>query len=83
MDLSKEIDRIEVVEQCIIQIRETTRVMDGDKEIAKTYHRYVLCPGDSLEGQPSKVQAVCQAVWTPDVIASYKEQLAANIKELA
>lgn len=57
------IDLIEVVENGNIQVREATVVKRDDVEIARTFHRYVLQPGDNLEGQPIKVVAIAQAVW--------------------
>ena len=64
MALTKEtaVDLIEVVGNNI-QVREATVIMDDDKEIAKTYHRHVLQPGDDLTGQDPKVVAVANAVW--------------------
>ena len=64
MALTKEtaVDLIEVVGNNI-QVREATVIMDDDKEIAKTYHRRVLQPGDDLTGQDPKVVAVANAVW--------------------
>ena len=64
MSLTKStaVDLIEVVGNNI-QVREATVIMDDDKEIAKTYHRRVLQPGDDLTGQDPKVVAVANAVW--------------------
>jgi len=58
------IDRIEVLDTDHIQIRRATRIMEDGIEISRTYQRSVLAPGDSLEGQPDRVIAVANAVWT-------------------
>jgi len=34
--------------------------------------QYTLNPGDSLEGQPTEVVSIANALWTPAVVASYK-----------
>ena len=72
------IDQIEVLESSHVQVRQATRIMEDGKEISKTYHRHCLSPGDSLEGQDEKVQRIAKAVWTDEVVAVYKAQLAAN-----
>ena len=58
-----------------IQVRQITRIMEDGKEISKTYHRHVLCPGDDLTGQDERAVAIAKAVWTPEVIEEYKEFL--------
>ncbi len=70
------IDQIEVTELGHIQVRQATKVMEDGKEIGKTYHRHVLSPGDSLEGQDAKVIAIAKAVWTSEVITTYKARMA-------
>jgi len=72
------IDQIEVLESNYIQVRQATKIMEDGKEIGKTYHRHVLSPGDSLEGQDEKVQRIARVIWTPEVVAAYKTMLAAQ-----
>ncbi len=69
------IDQIEVTELGQIQVRQATRIMEDGKEIGKTYHRHVLSPGDSLEGQDAKVTAIAKAVWTDEVVKTYKDMV--------
>lgn len=57
------IDKIEVLEDGQIQVRRANKVLRDGVEIAKTYHRHVLAPGDDLTGQDARVIAVAQAVW--------------------
>ena len=72
---SEVIDRIEVASNGVIQIRLATEVYEQDVLISRAYHRYSLQPGDSLENQNSKVSAIANAVWTPDVISAYQTAL--------
>ena len=69
------IDKIEVLESGHVQVRQATRIIEDGKEIGKTYHRHVLSPGDSLEGQDEKVQRIARAVWTDEVVKAYKALL--------
>ena len=75
---TKVVDKIEVLENGVVQIREVTRIMKDGTEIAHTYHRWVLAPEADLTGQPANVVAICNAAWTPEVIAGYKAQQTAN-----
>jgi len=72
------VDQITVTENGIILYREATRIMEDGKELTKTYHRTSLTPGQDLTGQPDKVVAICNTVWTPEVIADYQAQIEAN-----
>ena len=67
------IDQLEVLESNHIQVRQATKIMEDGKELSKTYHRHVLSPGDSLEGQDPKVIAIAKAVWTKEVVKAFKE----------
>lgn len=80
MALTKEIavDQITVVENGIVLYREATTIKEDGEEISKKYHRTSLTPGQDLTGQPEKVIAICNAAWTPEVIAAYEAQLEAN-----
>lgn len=66
------VDQITVTESGIVLYREVTRVIEDGKEIAKTYHRTSLTPGQDIAGQPEKVIAVCNAAWPPEIIAAYQ-----------
>ena len=66
------IDKIEVLENNSIQIRTATIIEKDGIEIAKTYHRHVLSPGDDITNQDVKVQSIANAIWTEEVINNYK-----------
>ena len=73
MSLSKEvvIDKIEVVENGIIQVRQVTRIMEDGQQLSSSYHRWSLTPGHDVTDQPANVQAIATAAWTPAVVAAY------------
>ena len=64
--------QVEVLEDGQIQVREATRVFKDGEEIAKTYHRKVLAPGDNTDKEVKKVKDIAKAVWTPEVIIEYE-----------
>jgi hypothetical protein len=80
MALTKEqvIDKVEVVENGTLQVREVTRIMEDGKQLSSSYHRWTFAPGSDVSDQPANVQAIAAAAWTPEVIAAYEAQLAAN-----
>jgi hypothetical protein len=69
---TKIIDKIEIVQHGIVQVREATHIMRDDEEIAKTYRRWSFAPGSDVNGMPANVVAVCNLTWTPEVIAAYQ-----------
>jgi hypothetical protein len=76
---TKVIDRIEVVgEYANLQVREATIIMRDGEQIAKSYHRWAFPPGSDVSFMPSNVQAMAQTAWTPEVIAAYQAQMAAQ-----
>jgi hypothetical protein len=75
---TKVIDKIEVVENGTLQVREATRILKDGEQIAQTYHRWSFAPGSDISAMPSNVQAIAQAAWTPQVIAAYQAQQEAN-----
>ena len=74
----KVIDKIEVVENGTLQVREATRILKDGDQIAQTYHRWSFAPGSDISEMPANVQAIAAAAWTPAVIAAYEAQVAAN-----
>ena len=80
MALTKEkvIDQITVTENGIVLYREATRIMEDGNQLSQTYHRTSLTPAQDLTGQPANVVAICNAAWTPEVVAAYQAQLAAQ-----
>lgn len=71
------VDRIEVLENGCVQVRTCTRVLEDGKQISGTYHRHVLAPGDDYSSEDARVQAICAAAHTDDVVAAYQAAIAA------
>jgi hypothetical protein len=85
MALTKEqvIDKIEVVENGTLQVRQVTRVMEDGKELSSSYHRWSFPPNSDVSAQPANVQAIASATWTPEVIAAYQAYMAAQQQQYA
>jgi hypothetical protein len=66
------VDRIEVVESGVVQVRTKTAIMEDGKQISGNFHRHVVAPGDDYSAEDARVQAICAATHTADVIAAYK-----------
>lgn len=86
MALTKEtiVDKVEVLADGQIQVREKEVVLEDGKEIASNFHRRVLDPGrDDMASVAEKVggkagvevDLIAQAVWTPAKVAARKAVL--------
>ena len=83
---SIEYDKIEVVGiYKHVQVRKATVIKKDDKELSRSYERYVLQAGaldesdnlvdTDLSAEPAEVSAICNAVWTTDVKTAWKAKL--------
>lgn len=70
------IDQITVTENGIVLYREATRIMEDGNQLSQTYHRTSLTPAQDLTDQPENVIAICNAAWTPEVIAAWNAEQA-------
>lgn len=70
------VDRIETLENGCVQVRAATRIMEDGAVISQSFHRHVVAPGDDYSGEDARVQAICAAVHTPEVIAAYQSATA-------
>ncbi len=73
---TKVIDQITVTENGTVLYREATRILKDGEQIAQTFHRTSLTPGQDLTGQPANVVAIATAAWTAEVLAAYEAQIA-------
>ena len=72
------VDRIEVLEDGSVQVRTKTAIMEDGKQISGNFHRHVIAPGADYSGEDARVQAICAATHTTEVIAAYKSATAAQ-----
>jgi len=69
------VDLIEVVESGVIQVRTKTAIKEDGIEISNKFRRHTVAPGADVSAEDAKVQAVCAAVHTPEVIAAYQKAM--------
>lgn len=80
MSIEKQIvvDKIELVVSGCVQVRTATIITEDGKVIGQSFHRHVVAPGDDYSAEDARVQAVCAATHTADVIAAYQAATAAQ-----
>ena len=66
------VDLIEVLENGSVQVRVKTAILEDGVEISSKFHRHVVAPGQDYSAEDAKVQAICKATHTKDVVAAYK-----------
>lgn len=66
------VDRIEVIESGVVQVRTKTAIMENGKQISGNFHRHVVVPGADYSGEDARVKAICAATHTADVVAAYE-----------
>lgn len=78
MSLEKQVsaDKIEVVAMSVVQVRTATKIIENGEVISNSYHRHMIAPGDDYSNEDPRVQAICAAVHTPEVIAAYQAKQA-------
>ena len=68
----KEIDRIEVMAEGAIQVRQATIIERDGEFVSRTFHRWVLTPDMDISDQEQKVKDIANAAWTPEVRQAYE-----------
>ena len=66
------VDLMEVVENGSVQVRTKTAILEDGVEISSKFHRHVVAPGADYSAEDAKVQAICAATHTPEVVAAYE-----------
>lgn len=66
------VDKVEVLENGIIQVRQANIIEKDGKELMRNFHRYTLAPGADLTDQDSKIIAIANAVWTEEILSAYQ-----------
>jgi len=72
-------DKVEIVgDFAHVQVRVATVIKRDGEEISRSFSRHVVAPGDDYSAEEAKVQAVCAAVHTQDVIDAYAAHMEAQ-----
>ncbi len=70
------IDKIEVLERGQLQVRTATVVAEDGVELARSYHRHGLAPGDDTTSESQLVQDVAAATWTAALVTDWQAFIA-------
>ncbi len=71
------VDQIEVTGQGFIGVQTINVILRDGVEVARSYHRKMIAPGDDLSAELPDVVSHASIAWTPEVVAAYK---AAQVK---
>ena len=72
-------DKIEIVGDFKnLQVREAIVIEEDGVELTRSFHRYVLAPGDDVSSQSAEIQSIANAVWTEEVINAYSASIASQ-----
>ena len=72
------VDLIEIIENGCIQVRTKTAIKEDGVEISSKFHRHVVVPGADYSAEDARVQAICAATHTAEVVAAYQAAQAAQ-----
>lgn len=73
------IDKIEILPTSVIQLRQSTQILEDGVILGEpSYHRWCVCPGDDVTNQDEQIQAIANALWTPEVITAYQQSIIIN-----
>ena len=78
----KEEDKIEIVGKYkSVQVRTATIIKKEGVEISRSVSRHVVSPGQDASDQSAEVQAICNLVHTPEIVAAYLAAMAVDIED--
>ena len=70
-----EVDKIEVVGEYSIQVRQATKVLDDGKQIGGvSYHRHVVHPDSNWSGEDAKVKKIADSLFDDDCKEAWQLQ---------
>lgn len=76
MALSKRSEyKVEILPSRVLQVRRADIIEEDGEELATSYHRHVVNPGDDVSCECECVQLIAPVLHTPQVIAAYRATL--------
>jgi hypothetical protein len=73
------VDRIEVMADNTVAVRYVVTVTEDGKPFSEQVKGNYFKPGDDYSAEDARVQAICAATHTADVVAAYKAAQASGI----
>jgi len=74
--------RLEILPNGIIQVRDERVIMDNGIEISRKFHRRVIDVDDDIINESVRIKAIAPQIWTPAVKAARISEKAAAALEL-
>jgi hypothetical protein len=75
-------DKIEITgDYRHVQVRTATVIEEDGLELSRSFHRHVVSPTDDYSGETDEVQAVCEAIFTAEVVEAYELSQSAQVDE--
>lgn len=68
------VDRIEVIADYTVAVRYVVTITEDGLPFAEQIKGNYFKPGDDYSAEEDKVQAICAAAHTPEVIAAYQAE---------
>lgn len=82
MALSKEYEyKVEVLPNRVLQVRKSCIIVEDGVDIATSYERHVVNPGEDYSGDVEVVRLIAAALHTPAAIAAYQSSLPQGVVE--
>ena len=72
------VDKIEVLENGTVQVRTAARIVEDGTIISTSFHRHIVVPGQDYSNEDARVQAICAATHTAEVVAAYASVFPSN-----
>jgi len=60
-----------------VEVVQRTCIKDAGVQIACTESNRLINPGEDYSSEDARIQAVCHAIHTPEIVSTYQAQLAA------
>ena len=67
--------KIEINENKTIGVRRADIILKDGVEVARSYHRHLIAPGDNVTAETQQVQDLANSMWTDEVIAAYEKSI--------
>ena len=72
LEKRKIVDLIEIIENGTVQVRTKTAILENGEQISATHERHLIEPGQDYSAEDARVQAICAAVHTSEIVAAFE-----------
>ncbi len=84
LEKTKVIDKIEILEDGTMQIREETRILEDGEIISRSFtNRQVIEPGDDVSQLEQRIKDISGVIHTAEVVTDFQAKKAAKLAEIS